>query len=112
MKFNQMQNLNIKIKYIPGVTRYFTRTEDILNFGFSHPKVKPGMLQLIKLLKPYVKVFDYYNSIEQIYNRIAYDQRNHNVGTMSEYGRIAGLMSAAIEEHFVQDHNLVLDLTV
>lgn len=106
-----MNNLEIKVEYIPGVTRYFSRTENILNYGFSHPKVKPGMLKLIDLLKPYVAIFDYYPSSEIIYQRIVNAQRQHNVGPMSEYTRITRLMQEALEAHFVKDHVLVLDLT-
>lgn len=106
-----MNNLEIKVAYIPGVNRYFSQTKDILNYGFSHPKVKPGMLKLIDLLKPYVAIFGYYPSSEIIYQHIVNDQRKHNVGTMSEYARISLLMCEALEAHFVKNQTLVLDLT-
>lgn len=106
-----MNNLEIKVEYIPGVTRYFSRTENILNYGFSHPKVKPGMLKLIDLLTPYVTIFSYYPSSEIIYQHIVNAQRQHNVGPMSEYARITLLMRKALEAHFINDHALVLDLT-
>ena len=101
-----------KVKYIPGVTRYFSRTEDVLNYGFSHSKVKPGMIKLINLLKPYVAILNYYPSSEITYQYIVNNQRIHNTVPMSEYARVTILMSAALEEHFAQNNSLSLDLTV
>lgn len=103
--------MEVKVKYIPGVTRYFSRTEDMLNYGFSHPKVKPGMIKLIKILKPYVAILNYYPSSEITYQYIVNNQRIHNTVPMSEYARVALLMSAALEDHFAQDNSLLLDLT-
>lgn len=106
-----MNNLEIKVKYIPGITRYFSSIEDIFSYGFSHPKVKPGMLKLIELLTPYVAIFSYYTTSEIVYQHIVNAQRNHHDGTMSEYARLVLLMRDALTEHFVQGHALVLDLT-
>ena len=103
--------MDVKVKYIPGVTRYFSRTEDVLNYGFSHPKVKPGMIKLINILKPYVAILNYYPSSEITYQYIVNNQRIHNTVPMSEYARVVLLMSDALEEHFAQDNSLLLDLT-
>lgn len=104
--------MEVKVKYIPGVTRYFSRTEDVLNYGFSHPKVKIGMIKLINLLKPYVAILNYYPSSEITYQYIVNNQRIHNTVPMSEYARVMLLMSDALEEHFAQNNSLSLDLTV
>lgn len=104
--------MEIKVKYIPGVTRYFSRTEDVLNYGFNNPKVKPGMIKLINLLKPYVAILNYYPSSEITYQYIINNQRIHNSVPMSEYARVVLLMSDALEEHFTQDNSLSLDLTI
>lgn len=106
-----INNMEIKVKYIPGVTRYFSRTEDVLNYGFSNPKVKPGMIKLINLLKPYVAILNYYPSSEITYQYIVNNQRIHNTVPMSEYARVVLLMSATLEEHFAQNNSLLLDLT-
>lgn len=103
--------MKVKVKYIPGVTRYFSRIEDMLNYGFSHPKVKPGMIKLINILKPYVAILNYYPSSKITYQYIVNNQRIHNTVPMSEYARVVLLMSAALEDHFVQDNSLLLDLT-
>lgn len=103
--------MEVKVKYIPGVTRYFSRTEDMLNYGFSHPKVKPGMIKLINILKPYVAILNYYPSSEITYQYIVNNQRIHNTVPMSEYARVVLLMSNALEEHFAQNNSLSLDLT-
>lgn len=103
--------MEIKIKYTPGVTRYFDRIEDIFSYGFSHPKVKPGMLKLIDLLTPYVAVFSYYPTSEIVYQHIVNAQRNHHDGTMSEYARLVLLMCDALTEHFAQESALMIDLT-
>lgn len=103
--------MEVKVKYIPGVTRYFSRTEDMLNYGFSHPKVKSGMIKLINILKPYVAILNYYPSSEITYQYIVNNKRIHNTVPMSEYARVALLMSTALEEHFAQDNTLLLDLT-
>lgn len=103
--------MEVKVKYIPGVTRYFSRTEDMLNYGFSHPKVKPGIIKLINILKPYVAILNYYPSSEITYQYIVNNQRIHNTVPMSEYARVVLLMSDALEEHFAQNNSLLLDLT-
>lgn len=103
--------MKVKVKYITGVTRYFSQTEDVLNYGFSHPKVKPGMIKLINILKPYVAILNYYQSSEITYQYIVNNQRIHNTVPMSEYARVVLLMSAALEDHFAQDNSLLLDLT-
>ena len=104
--------MEVKVKYIPGVTHYFSRTEDMLNYGFSHPKAKPGMIKLINILKPYVSILNYYPSSEITYQYIINNQRIHNTVPMSEYARVVILMNAALEEHFAQNNSLSLDLTV
>lgn len=106
-----MNNLEIKVKYTPEVTRYFSSIEDIFSYGFSHLKVKPGMLKLIDLLTPYVAIFSYYTTSEIVYQHIVNAQRNHHDGNMSEYARLVLLMRDALTEHFVQENALVLDLT-
>ena len=103
--------MEVKVKYIPGVTRYFSQTKDMLNYGFSHPKVKPGMIKLINILKPYVAILNYYQSSEITYQYIVNNQRIHNTVPMSEYARVVLLMSAALEDHFAQNNSLLLDLT-
>lgn len=103
--------MKVKVKYIPGVIRYFSRTEDMLNYGFSHPKVKPGMIKLINILKPYVTILNYYPSSKIAYQYIVNNQRIHNTVPMSEYARVVLLMSNALEEHFAQNNSLLLDLT-
>lgn len=103
--------MEVKVKYIPSVTHYFSQTEDMLNYGFSHPKAKPGMIKLINILKPYVAILNYYPSSEITYQYIINNQRIHNTVPMSEYTRVVILMSDALEEHFAQNNSLSLDLT-
>lgn len=105
-----MRNLEIKVKYTLLTTRYFSQISDIIDYGFSHPKVKSGMLNLIKDLKPYVKAFSYYPSELQIYNKIALALRNHNHQSMDEYSRIRTLMTNALNDHFVENNQLNLNL--
>ena len=104
--------MEIKVKYSPSVTHYFSRTEDMINYGFSNPKVKPGMIKLINLLKPYVAILNYYPSSEITYQYIVNNQRIHNTVPMSEYARVVLLISDALKDHFAQNNSLSLDLTV